>query len=287
MSLFRSAKVVFAAVIAANVVAAAASTSAHPIAQQDTGCRVPVYGAIGSKWQALRAQYGPLGCPTSPEGGRDNGRAQSFDHGEIVWSADQGPVANWAVDHTIYSDWGPTHPYRFFIVHWDDLRGHVDQRDITPDPGGTTGRAQTPHPFGDGKYEVRVEGCDKDLGGAACHGWSVRSWVRIPQAGTTPPPAPPPHIAVQPDGGGAFTVSGGEFLPSAAVHARAVYDNGLDPNLPERRFEISADRDGNFRFPTGPICHGARTVHFSASDGRSNPNDLTGWLWSNTVHEPC
>ena len=91
-----------------------------------------------------------------------------------------------------------------------------------------------------------------------------------------------PTIWVTPKADGSFVINGTAFLANAAVHIRIV-----DDNLNNAWFDTTADTQGKFTFPTGNVCAAGGNRHFSANDGRPNPKDLTGTLWSNTVTESC
>jgi hypothetical protein len=98
-----------------------------------------------------------------------------------------------------------------------------------------------------------------------------------------PPPPVPPAISVAAKGDGSFTVTGSGFVPNATVTIRIVDDALVTVN-----FDQSADAQGNLSFPTGKICQRAGDLHFSAHDGRTDPNDpMRGPLWSNTVTSSC
>jgi hypothetical protein len=53
------------------------------------------------------------------------------------------------------------------------------------------------------------------------------------------------------------------------------------------RTETSSDENGRINLPWSPPCIPGSILHFSATDGRPNPGDLTGFLWSNTVTATC
>jgi hypothetical protein len=102
----------------------------------------------------------------------------------------------------------------------------------------------------------------------------------------TPPPPPPlvkPSINVRSNGDGSFVVSGSKFLPNTTVHIRVV-----DAASTTIWFSQTSTPEGKIEdFPTGRICQLPGQLFFSANDGRSNPQDLTGTLWSNTVTTTC
>ncbi len=100
----------------------------------------------------------------------------------------------------------------------------------------------------------------------------------------TPPPPPPvkPSIAVQSNGDGSFVVRGSNFLPNTTVHIRVV-----DAALTTVWFNQTSTPQGTIEYPTGKICQLPGQLSFSANDGRNDPQDLTGTLWSNTVTTTC
>jgi hypothetical protein len=51
---------------------------------------------------------------------------------------------------------------------------------------------------------------------------------------------------------------------------------------PEFTSTLQANRDGTLSFDEYIACHSGDALTFSATDGRDDPNDLTGILWSNT-----
>jgi hypothetical protein len=103
-----------------------------------------------------------------------------------------------------------------------------------------------------------------------------------------PPPPPPqvrPSIAVTSSGSGqgsVFVVTGSGFSPNKDVRIRVV-----DDVLNERDFHQSADGFGKLNARLGIPCNSGLGLHFSATDGRPDPSDLTGVLWSNTFTMPC
>jgi hypothetical protein len=79
-----------------------------------------------------------------------------------------------------------------------------------------------------------------------------------------------------------FVVSGSGFSPNHDVRIRVV-----DDVLNERDFNQSTDSGGRLNARVGIPCNSGLAMHFSATDGRSDPTDLTGLLWSNTFNMPC
>ena len=109
----------------------------------------------------------------------------------------------------------------------------------------------------------------------------------LPQPTTPPPPPPPlpvkPFIEVKSNGDGSFEVSGSKFLPNATVHLRVV-----DEALITIWFDQTSTPEGKLEnLQTGKICQNPGKLFFSANDGRSDPQDFTGTLWSNTVTKTC
>lgn len=100
-----------------------------------------------------------------------------------------------------------------------------------------------------------------------------------------PAPAPvlqPPTISVQHQNGG-FLVTGSGFLASRPVTVR-VADDYAHPNLFLSAMSSSTGTlSQNFNFP----CVQGGRLYFSANDGRKNPSDRTGALWSNTFQISC
>ncbi len=100
------------------------------------------------------------------------------------------------------------------------------------------------------------------------------------------PPPPPllvkPSIVVKANGDGSFVVSGSNFLSNTIVHIRVVDAAGATI-----WFDQTSTQEGKIEYPTGRICQFPGQLFFSANDGRSDREDLTGTLWSNTVTTTC
>jgi hypothetical protein len=112
-----------------------------------------------------------------------------------------------------------------------------------------------------------------------------------------PPPPEPPRIDVAFSGSiehARFHVTGSKFLPDRPNNEHGVAIRVVDANiLIETRREFTGSSEN------GTIDHviegdltgltvnalGVATVAISASDGRPNQEDLTGFLWSNTVRK--
>jgi hypothetical protein len=149
-------------------------------------CPATAVGLIAQKWRALGRETGPLGCPTAPE--RDlvgrRGRVSTFEHGQVVWSPDQGPslvIAAYQQDRSVVVDWGSTTPHRydFFLVRWDIDGRNAGQREIR---GGARDRGRVVLPAGrSGGYAVSVEGCtSRTLRPARCsQKWTAAASVAV------------------------------------------------------------------------------------------------------------
>ncbi|MEV0009441.1 hypothetical protein [Streptomyces sp. NPDC047973] len=108
----------------------------------------------------------------------------------------------------------------------------------------------------------------------------------------TPPPPVRPDIDVDSAGSGSgasFTVTGSGFLPDHDVRIRVV---ALVPHeVQVASFNRTTDSAGALPAgnPEAIACVSGTLLHFSATDGRTVPPsvDLTGFLWSDTVHRVC
>jgi hypothetical protein len=103
--------------------------------------------------------------------------------------------------------------------------------------------------------------------------------------GTVPPPSTKPSISVSSRGSGSgaqFTVTGSGFLANKIVTIRVV-----DDALNMTSFQQSSDASCRISANLSYSCSSGHSLAFSANDGRPDPNDLTGILWSNTVTTPC
>ena len=122
------------------------------------------------------------------------------------------------------------------------------------------------------ELELRVAGLEARSGGQG--------------QGTLPPGAAVPQISVIAEGSGASTtlaVQGSGFEANKPVSIR-VADDAMNP---ERRFQNSADANGKLGARIPIACNSGFNLHVSATDGRPNASDLTGFLWSNTFTVPC
>jgi hypothetical protein len=101
-----------------------------------------------------------------------------------------------------------------------------------------------------------------------------------------PAPSPTkPTIRVSSQGSGSgsvFTVTGSGFSANKTVTIRVRDDRatGFD-------FQQTSAQDGSLNARSSVSCTTGATLHFSATDGRSDPGDLTGVLWSNTFNINC
>lgn len=120
-----------------------------------------------------------------------------------------------------------------------------------------------------GQYPVGGEEVKQTVGGA----------LGGPSAGTIT--AAKPFISVA-KSGSSFTISGNGFTPGATVRIRAADDFFHEVNANQ-----SADGNGSLNYSWSNLCSGIGAIHFSATDGRPDPNDLTGFLWSNTSDSSC
>lgn len=94
-----------------------------------------------------------------------------------------------------------------------------------------------------------------------------------------------PVITVSGSGSGlgsVFVVSGSGFSPNSNVRVHVV-----DDQLNQRDFNQSADGQGKLNGRIGLPCNSGLGLHFSATDGRSDPSDRTGVLFSNTFNTTC
>jgi hypothetical protein len=101
----------------------------------------------------------------------------------------------------------------------------------------------------------------------------------------SPPPTKPenaPTISVSSPQSKTFLVQGSGFKPGAQIAIR-VADDALSPNL---FYNTTATASGTISTTLSIPC-GPGRLHFSANDGRRNPSDRTGTLWSNTVTMSC
>jgi hypothetical protein len=97
------------------------------------------------------------------------------------------------------------------------------------------------------------------------------------------PSLSPPSLNISARGNGVFAVSGSGYKPASAITVRVV-DNALKTITQQ----VSSNQDGKISEQTiRLVCVIGAPLHFSATDGRSNPSDLTGVLWSNTVTTAC
>jgi hypothetical protein len=91
-----------------------------------------------------------------------------------------------------------------------------------------------------------------------------------------------PHIDVAYSSNGpTFTVTGNNFLANHPVYVRVVDD----PTFKSSFFQTQSNGSGYIAPPlpiTIPVLP-SQSLTFTANDGRPDPNDRTGTLWSNPV----
>ncbi|PFX35380.1 hypothetical protein COL32_30520 [Bacillus pseudomycoides] len=79
---------------------------------------------------------------------------------------------------------------------------------------------------------------------------------------------------------GNLKVTGSNFNPNANVRIRLIVGQiGNEANVSH---QSKADKTLDTEFPVTGVASGTR-IWVSATDGRPDPSDLTGFLWSNTV----
>jgi hypothetical protein len=110
-----------------------------------------------------------------------------------------------------------------------------------------------------------------------------------PPGRTTPPPAPPPPaISVSVEGehvNTVYVVSGSRFTPNSDVAVRVTrFERGTFHDV---RFSTRSDERGEIFVQLHIPCLSGLAFHFTATDGRLNPGDLTEFLWSNAVERTC
>lgn len=120
-------------------------------------------------------------------------------------------------------------------------------------------------------------------GGHVAQGLNFKLFYADTAASSQPQvPLPPPTISVTSPKSRTFIVEGSKFLPGSQVAIR-VADDKLNPNL---YYNTTATASGSIS-ATLPIPCDPGKLLFSANDGRRDPKDLTGTLWSNTVSIYC
>lgn len=159
--------------------------------------------------------------------------------------------------------------------------GQLFSTELPPRRGGTF----RPNQLGPGTWDVSVERAGiGTIGMAVATKFIGRVAVRAKAAPPPPHPVVRPSIAVQGKGDGSFVVTGSGFLPNATVHIRIV-DGPFGNSI---LFNDTSNLSGKLQgFMTGKICQRPGQLFFSANDGRPDPADLTGTLWSNTVTTSC
>lgn len=259
-----------------------------------------VQGLIAQKYNELGGPGGPLGKVLSNEMAATDGRGRYnlFQNGMIAWSSVTGPKSMQVIyrsgSHVVFK-WGPTDPFNYdkFIVRWTINNGAANQRDIDgqgqSDSNYTSRASRTDGTFtlslGDrDSVSFIVEGADKEtFGSRARQGWTTPVWVGAAPKATAP--VVPPSIGVTSTGSDlttVFTVTGTGFTPSSKVDIRVV-----DDALTTQYYQQTATKTGQLLLQRNIPCIGGLYLHFSATDGRTNPQDATGNLWSNTVTVLC
>jgi hypothetical protein len=98
----------------------------------------------------------------------------------------------------------------------------------------------------------------------------------------------PPKLSVSTASPNSFIVRCTGLVPRAPLTIRVV-DAALQwvmiTSIGGTR--LSADEHGACRVTLNGLCKRPGALHFSANDGRRNPADKTGTLWSNTVQVTC
>ena len=262
-----------------------------------------VYGLIGQRYAELHGSDGPLGCPITdeldvPEGG---GRYNRFERGVIVFSPSTGGHSVQSVysqqasgGATLVVDWGDTSPFNYdrFLVRWDFNGNNIGQRDVAGPR--THGHFEIPVNRS-GMYRIVVEGCDhpRPFSNSVCRqGWSKPMTVPVTVdlvtagrggSGSGCPTQTIGSVAPSGSGQGAkFLVQGCGFHANAQLRLRFVTNQ-----LEERDFNPHTDASGRLSFAASSACVSGTPIHVSATDGRTDPRDLTGFAWSNTVATQC
>lgn len=124
------------------------------------------------------------------------------------------------------------------------------------------------------------------------------------------PPPPPPFLTSYDVT--TKTLKGAAFLANHAVHVRislmgSSVQNSYGQWVPDGRdvfVNFTSDAQGNLTAVINPLqvlpplfvddvvgyltgCAPGETMNISANDERPNPGDVTGTLWSNTLHVTC
>jgi hypothetical protein len=129
----------------------------------NTDCSPMPTGIIGDRWSRI---WTKLGCPLGAEQPYGNGKVQTFQFGQIVWSPDQGSdltVALYLNGDQLGIEWGDTFPYNYdkFIV---DVNGQ--EADVTLQGASHLTALSASYPFDStplspgSTYTVKLEGCD-------------------------------------------------------------------------------------------------------------------------------
>jgi hypothetical protein len=212
-------------------------------------------GLIAQKWAELGGSEGRLGCAVGPEHpvAGSAGRAQSFEHGEITFSPEQGEQMMLAVYQDgwqIVADWGSTEP---FVCASFGLT-FMKNGQLIAAPlglGGATGGKWSMGVSEPGNYSLSVMG----QGGLDCPQGSV-----IPATATFTPPPPDTDCPIKPTGliGDRWTRIGAKSSPIGCPTSaeenipgrngrRMSFENGEILVSPDQgtRMVVSAFQDNN------------------------------------------
>lgn len=170
-------------------------------------------------------------------------------------------------------------------ITWHTTVEYHGNGNVTSIDVNNSGGDFTPTQLGRGSYQVVVI-----RSGISNTGFvSLSKTIGIVTVSAPPqPPKPPlplekPIIDVQSNGDGSFVVNGSKFSPDTKVNIRVVDAAGTNIWLTHKSNEKGEIKD----YPTGRICQRPGNLYFSANDGRSDPQDYTGTLWSETFPTSC
>jgi LGFP repeat len=248
----------------------------------------PPGGLIGEKWRAMGGARSILGRAVTEEKADSSGRDRyvQFENGMIAWSPGTGPKSLQVIyrsGNSVIFEWGSTSPFNYdkFIVRYNKNERNIGQQDV----GGsrTSGRFELRNTAADQTYSFAVEGADDgdfSSGGhsIARQGWSA--WVSVGEP-VQVAPTTPVNLSVSSSGKGAsssYAIKGTGFQPNGTVSVRVV-----DDTLKTLYFTQRASASGVIDLKQPIPTVSGLPLHFSATDGRPDPRDVTGMLWSNTV----
>ncbi len=146
------------------------------------------------------------------------------------------------------------------------------------------------------RTEAGVKGCVSQVFSAQACATTTAS-AAPPTTRPVRPLGPPVLVATR-EAGNVFYVRGFRFVPNAPVTIRAVdgatLQSALITSIGGQRITAgagsakAAGAGGMMGVRLHNLCSKAKgPMSFSANDGRPNPADKTGTLWSNTVTVPC